>query len=739
MPDQLPISDRLADGYKDNWEYINDELTYLDHIIRYYLLTKQYGRSEAELDQFRGLVITQDEVWRLLAGGPHSAQNTATDLKLAAEIANIENKIAAKRHISLRQGVSLRLYNVISFFHLTSFEERCLLMCLAPEIDSKYEKIYAFLNDDVTRKLPTINLAMQLFCSTAEQRFPTCYAFDPDRQFIKYLVQLNHYRDSAEMPLLSASMLLEKSIVQYILGSDQIDYQVRMWLSRKQSQINGNEPVFSAEEEKRVDNDIKVLRSHLASESEPLIFYYLGPTGAGKKMQVKIICDKAEISVLFIDMSKIFMSPIDFAEAMNMVVREAILHQCVLCFEYFDSVWQDDELGAKRSGIFTDLVLNISPIVFLLGRQAFPNHLFTANHRILCRELTPPGWRERRVLWSMHSPACRFAADVNLDDLATRFLYSPGQIKRAQATAHNLAVRNNPEDPQIAVCTINEVCRKQISHKLGAFAKKLTPMFSWPDIILPVEQIAQLHEVCSRSRLDRIVYDEWEFKCRIRKRGLSVLFSGPPGTGKTMAVEIIGGELEIDVYRIDLSQVVSKYIGETEKNLDRIFSEAECSNAILFFDEADALFGKRSEVKDAHDRYANIEIAYLLQKFEDYPGITILATNLRGNMDEAFTRRLDICIDFPEPSPENRLRIWESMFPQPAPRSHDIDLAFLAQRFRLNGGNIRNIVLSAAFYAAGDKQDISMKHLIMAVRAELRKMSRFCARGEFGEYGYYLD
>jgi SpoVK/Ycf46/Vps4 family AAA+-type ATPase len=207
-------------------------------------------------------------------------------------------------------------------------------------------------------------------------------------------------------------------------------------------------------------------------------------------------------------------------------------------------------------------------------------------------------------------------------------------------------------------------------------------------------------------------------------KGINVLFSGPPGTGKTMAAEVIAHALELDLYKIDLSQIVSKYIGETEKNLDRIFTAAHCANAILFFDEADALFGKRSEVKDAHDRHANIEVGYLLQKMEEYEGMAILATNFRQNMDEAFARRMQAIIEFPFPDEASRHRLWQSFFPPETPLAEDVDLHALSQNIRLAGGNIKNIVLTAAFYAASAGQSIQMEHLLKATEREHQKLGR---------------
>jgi SpoVK/Ycf46/Vps4 family AAA+-type ATPase len=201
-----------------------------------------------------------------------------------------------------------------------------------------------------------------------------------------------------------------------------------------------------------------------------------------------------------------------------------------------------------------------------------------------------------------------------------------------------------------------------------------------------------------------------------------------------MAADIIASEFRLDMFKVDLSSVVSKYIGETEKNLNRIFREAESGNIVLFFDEADALFGKRSEVKDAHDRYANIEINYLLQKMEEHEGIVILATNLGKNLDEAFLRRMHFTVEFPFPDERQRALIWRKIFPEKAPLSDDIDMAFLASRFKLAGGNIKNIALAAAFYAAGESSEIRMRHIVLAARREYQKLGKLCVKGDFGEY-----
>jgi SpoVK/Ycf46/Vps4 family AAA+-type ATPase len=267
--------------------------------------------------------------------------------------------------------------------------------------------------------------------------------------------------------------------------------------------------------------------------------------------------------------------------------------------------------------------------------------------------------------------------------------------------------------------------REQSNQKLTELSVKVSPKYGWSDIVLAEEKIIQLKEICSQVKNRYCVFDRWGFREKLSYgKGLSVLFSGSPGTGKTMAAQVMAGELQLDLYKIDLSSIVSKYIGETEKNLAGIFHEAETSNAILFFDEADALFGKRTEVSDAHDRYANIETGFLLQKMEEYEGVVILATNLRKNMDEAFTRRIRFIVEFPFPDEKNRLHIWKVHFPGQAPLAEDIDYEFLARQFPISGGSIRNIVLNAAFLAAQNGRMIGMEHILDSAKREYEKIGK---------------
>jgi SpoVK/Ycf46/Vps4 family AAA+-type ATPase len=285
-----------------------------------------------------------------------------------------------------------------------------------------------------------------------------------------------------------------------------------------------------------------------------------------------------------------------------------------------------------------------------------------------------------------------------------------------------------------------EGARAQSDQALGRLATRVRCAHTWQDVVLPAATLHQVKEVASAVRFRHRVYSVWGFDRRlVSGRGLAILFSGAAGTGKTMTAGIIARDLGLDLYKIDLSGIVSKFIGETEKNLDRIFRAAHSGNAILFFDEADALFGKRSEVKDAHDRYANIEVAYLLQKLEDHDGVVILATNLSKNMDEAFSRRMHYVVEFPLPNARSREQLWRGMFPPEAPLADDIDFPFLADQFPLPGGDIRNVVLAAAFMAAGDGTAIHMRHLIPALGRLLIKKGKVPSGSEFKQYHSWLS
>ncbi|HSB52635.1 MAG TPA: AAA family ATPase, partial [Dissulfurispiraceae bacterium] len=349
-------------------------------------------------------------------------------------------------------------------------------------------------------------------------------------------------------------------------------------------------------------------------------------------------------------------------------------------------------------------------------------------------EFRLPAYENRRTIWKNALEGSGMSeSDIAL--LSAWFCFGEGQIRKVARYATQLSNGKGP-----SLDDVSRACAIQSRQRLSIYATKVSPHYRWGDIVLPEDKIRQLREICSYVRHKHIVYFQWGFEKKLALgRGLNALFSGPSGTGKTMAADIIANDLGLEMYKIDLSTVVSKYVGETEKNLSRIFRETSSGNAILFFDEADALFGKRTEVKDAHDRYANIEINYLLQKMEEHEGIVILATNLSKNLDEAFLRRMHFTVDFPFPDDRQRELIWRKIFPPSAPLHDDIDYVFLSERLKIAGGNIRNIALTAALYAAEESSAIEMRHIILSSKRELQKMGKLCVRSDFGRFYYLIE
>jgi SpoVK/Ycf46/Vps4 family AAA+-type ATPase len=407
-------------------------------------------------------------------------------------------------------------------------------------------------------------------------------------------------------------------------------------------------------------------------------------------------------------------------QSLRLCLRDCRLIHAIPYISGWDAAIVD---GTVPPALLTE-ICQYPDIVIIGGQQDWQARGIERQRQMFWLKFDVPDYTQRLALWSHYTGADSDEERTHkgIQALAGQFALNSGHIRDAVATAKDTAVQRKG---QLERDDLFSAARAHSNPRLATLARKIEPRYGWEDIILPVDQIAQLREMIATVQARPIVLDTWGVgKKLVASRGITALFSGPPGTGKTMAAEIIASALGLDLYKIDLSTVVSKYIGETEKNIERIFKEAEQSNAILFFDEADALFGKRSEVKDSHDRYANIEISYLLQRMEAYDGVTILATNLRANLDEAFTRRLQFSINFPFPEKEYRLRIWKTLIPDDVPISDDIDYEVLAERFRFSGGNIRNVIVNATYLAAADGGSVSMSHFLHGTRRELQKMGR---------------
>ena len=628
-----------------------------------------YG-SGAGQDSFRGLHTGADDVSRMLRRAPAVSPigpGTAAGIPGLAWLAE-------------RYGLS-------------AFELNVLIVALAPEIDLRYERLYGYLQDDVTRRRPTVELMLNLLCSGVAEKMRRRSDFAADAPLLRHrLVRLAADPHQVEPPVLAWYVVPDEQLVDVLLDVFGLDRRLTAWC-RLVHACEDSGPGWVAARAADL-RDLLVAGQRL---------YLRGQPGSGRGQAIQAAAAGLGRPVLHGDLALTPADPTAFDEVLRCYLREAELYGAV---PYLDRA---DTLDTHRRELAVRALAEAPGPVVLAGTAPWlPTQSPLAVRSV---EFALPDAAERGLCWASHLAGRAVVAD-DLDVLAERFPLTPRSIAEAAATAHG-----------DTLAELSAAARATAGHELAELADRIEPRACWADLVLPGDELGALREICARVSGQGRVLRDWGFGIKLaRGTGVGVLLAGPPGTGKTMAAEVVAGELHLDLYRINLAGVVSKYIGETEKNLDRIFDAAERANAILLFDEADALLGKRSEVRDAHDRYANIEVAYLLQRMEAHQGVTLLATNMRHNLDEAFTRRLAFTVRFPFPDEASRARIWRGIWPEGIPLAPDFDSDALAERFTLSGGHIKNVALAAAFLAAPGP--VTMAHVLHAVRREYQKMGK---------------
>jgi SpoVK/Ycf46/Vps4 family AAA+-type ATPase len=720
-------------GFEDSLEHLLAELERMDLKVRLQVSRMRPPPAGSAKGELRGLLISEEDMDDILATTASFRKTTSPSNDAASELfgenlRQVELEIERRKEQSLQRGITPRLERLRQIFCLTPFELDALLICLLPEFDLRYEKLYAYLQDDVTKKRPTTGLVLDIICSSFDEKLAVRSCFHPQGPLRKYqLLRLSDDSVASMVSQLARPLKVDDRIIAYLLGSDELDANLLPFVQVVLPQIELETLVL--------DEDVKArlveLTTNYVNAGSGLIWYFYGPLGAGKQTSAEALCRQLGLKLLTIDCPQILEANHASGMLVKLIFRESRLRNAAIYWDKFDVLAPNDSQHLFH--IIAGEFQSCPCLVFLSGNNAW--YPLDIRCPFLQVAFPMPDFAQRNRIWQGCLDGQSSVSDAELAELAGKFRITAGQIEDAAATAQGLALWRDPGSPAIHKEDLYTACRQQSNHKLSQLASKITPRYAWADIVLPKDQLEQLREICNYVKYHHLVYGEWGFEHKLSLgKGLNILFAGPSGTGKTMAAEIMANELGLDLYRIDLATVVSKYIGETEKNLDKIFTEAADSNSILFFDEADAIFGKRSEVRDSHDRYANIEIAYLLQKMEEYQGIVILATNLRKNLDEAFARRMHFAVEFPLPEEADRYRIWQKAFPENAPLSEDMDLAFMARQFRITGGNIKNIALAAAFLAAEDSGIVTMEHLIRATKREYQKTGKLCTETDFAGY-----
>jgi ATPase family protein associated with various cellular activities (AAA)/winged helix domain-containing protein len=575
---------------------------------------------------------------------------------------------------------------LVRLFGLSPFERDVVALCAAAELDRDVPRLCAAAHGDERRTYPTFGLALAAFP-------------EPHWSAVVPSAPLRHWRlvePRGGLGLTAAPLELDERVLHYVAGVDYTDDRVD---ALSEPVVAGSAPPATAE---------AVARAAAEQLRGARVTNLCGGTPATRRAIAAAACATGGRRLRVVAAGCLPSAPDAARDLRRLCEREYVLGGWCFLVEW-DALADEDE-GRRRAALrFVDELaapLFVSSREQLAGLKVHPLRL----------DVPAASAEERRTLWNRALAPHGIALDGEADALLAQFELDAAEIEGAAA---QVAGADGPE----AARRLWDACRARARPRLDELAQRVPALAGWDDLVLPEPQRTLLREITAHVRHRATVYDEWGFARKsARGLGISALFSGPSGTGKTMAAEVIAGELRLDLYRIDLSSVVSKYIGETEKNLRRLFDAAEGSGAVLLFDEADALFGKRTEVRDSHDRFANIEISYLLQRMEAYRGLALLTTNLREALDPAFLRRIRFVVEFPVPDDDARREIWRGVFPEATPLDR-VDPELLA-RLHVAGGNIRNIGLGAAFLAAEAGEPVRMEHVRRAACSEYVKIGR---------------
>jgi len=594
------------------------------------------------------------------------------------------------------------LDRLCSVFGLSAFERAVLLLCAGVELCPDFPALCSAANGDQRMAHATLSLALAAFAE------PEWSALTPSSTLRRWrLIEVG-----GGERLMSNPLRIDERVLHFLSGVSYLD-----------ERLQGLVEPCPAPGELPESQRVAVVRVAEAwSGNTQLggvqVIQLCGNDAAGKRAVAAVACAAMGMQLRAVRTADLPSGSSERDVLARLWEREALLSDCALLLD------EEDGAASESGRGIVSFIESAQAFLFVASREP----LRSRRRAIVRLEVNRPSAGEQKAIWRRALGEAADQLNGNLDLVSTQFNLSLHSINAASEEALR-QWRHGPDREFGRV--LWEACRRQSRPKLDDLAQRIHPAATWDDLIVPEAQLQVLRGIAAHVRWRALVYDGWGFAAKgARGLGICALFSGASGTGKTMAAEVLANELRLDLYRIDLSAMVSKYIGETEKNLRRVFDAAEEGGAILLFDEADALFGKRSEVKDSHDRYANIEVSYLLQRIEAYRGLAVLTSNLKNSLDQAFIRRIRFIVHFPFPDTAQRIEIWRRIFPSGAPMEQ-LSLEKLA-RLNLTGGSIRNLALNAAFLAADAGEPVGMKHLLAAAQCEYTKLEKPLSEAEVG-------
>ncbi|HEY7182470.1 MAG TPA: AAA family ATPase [Blastocatellia bacterium] len=638
---------------------------------------------------------------------PRALLPPATDPSLVSErqVSQAAEAVAEAESATPRPAMTALAQN----FGLSRFEREILLLCAAMEMDTRVAALCARAQDNPQRPHPTFALAMALFDE------PEWSALSPEGPLRHWrLIEINQ---PGAQPLTGSALRADERIVNFLKGLNYLDDRLSPLLAPLR--LSPGDATLPPSQQQAAETILRRLRRAFAAEPLPVI-QLLGPDAPSKRRVAQQVASALGLRLYRLPSEVMPSHAAELESLARLAERETALWPLAI---YLDSL---DQRASENSGAGETSAASITRFLSRGNGVVFldtPDVRRGLNRESVTIEISKPARSEQRSAWAS---ALGADSDGLAETLSAQFNLNQSMIRRIAAESSEKA----PGDAETKLPQLWDACLEATRPGLDGLAQRIEPKATWGDIALPEPELKLLRQIAAQVRRRGQVYENGGFAAS-RSRGLSInaLFAGESGTGKTMAAEVIANDLKLNLYRIDLSSVVNKYIGETEKNLRRLFDAAEDGGVILFFDEADALFGRRSEVKDSHDRYANIEINYLLQRLEAFTGLAIMATNMKSALDAAFLRRIRFVVEFRAHGPAERKLIWQRIFPVET-KTAGLDYDRLA-RLNLNGGGINNVAINAAFLAAQAGTDVTMPHVLEAARTEFMKLKRPISEADF--------
>ncbi len=733
----------LLKPYKSNSDYLKDMFRFLDLCLLITCAAK--GLSGGDIPQgvysgmLRGFSVSSADILSSLGSKALSEEESELSPIAKEQFENAFFHIESRRRRSVKGGFVPPFEALCIKLELNSFERFVMLLAFSVVYDRKYEGIFAYLHNNAADYLPTKWLGIKLYQFLfSDSTINGADLLGGASRLCRFILEDNgEVKKKGEA---AERLIMRRRAAAYILGNNKMDSSLEAFAETVSADKSDS---FIPVREDSFSLAIDYFKTNFtACDKKCSILNIYGPTGIGRRYMASLCASKAGLPLIVIDVRRLIASLqiIKLTQALDYIRAEFFFLGAVPCFllDRNEDISEDEEDKKSESDFevrlkfIAEYISSNYPFAFWASKEK--ETVFSETSvSFMGIEMPMLTANERMRFWNVWSAGLEFSNDVNLEICANQYILSPKAIRSVlDSSAYLAGFENKAIDAEI----LRKSVRLHSVNQLGRYATLINAVFTWDDLVVSDEQKRQMMMLCNQVKYRGKVGEEWGFhKKTPYGRGLCALFYGSPGTGKTMAVQVMANELGLDLYRIDLSQLVSKYIGETQKNISNLFRKARNINAMLFFDEADSMFAKRSEVKDSNDRYANADTAHLLQKLEDYEGITILATNYVNNIDDAFKRRIKFMINFVFPTEQVRLEIWKKVLPVTAALDESIDFEFFADKFELSGSNIKEILTNAAYLAAAEGGGLKNCHIVESIKLNFFKYGKVLTNNDFGYLG----